>query len=724
MRNAALLIILALLGVPAAAAVTVHGTVHAATGEALPGVSVWIKGSALAVTTDAKGAFELSADSLPAVVVAYLGGFDAAEVHVVDDQVVSVTLKLSAITESVTVNARAPRADASSSFDIKSLDIIKTPGAQADLFRALQMMPGVAKVDEGAGLFVRGGDVSEVRVFLDGATIAHPFRYESPTGGQFGTVTPMLLEGVAFSTGGFSARFGNALSAVLDLRGLGRPSSSQLLLTGGLAGLSGRASLKGSDESGLRVSGNVTSTHLLFEVNGQPRQFDQTPGGFDLNGSAHYNSQAYGTLKFFAMTQSDHVGVELQKEGFDGFLHSSSRQAIGTASWKKTAGDWLLTSALGFDQYSRTTDAGVLDLRMTDRRLSWRFDALRGFGRALVRTGIDADGLSTLIAGIVSIRGGDFGGVSGTKTFNVDHRDAHSGAYVEIERPFGIVTPTLGVRVDHNRLIDGITIDPRANAAIALPRKQTLRIAWGIYHQSPSADYFDRGAPTRLDSMRAEHWILGWETGSIDGPLFARVEAYKKKYTSLPLDASGGGFTSDGYGDAHGIDIYLQKKWTRLELRGGASLLDAARRWTPSDQQQRFALPAGTWRPDFDIPRTLGVASILHATKTIDIGTNATYASGHPHTPIVGGEMTNYGYAPVYGAINSERLPPYIRADANVSYRSHIGSDFTVIYFAAVSNVTARENFSDYAYSTDYSRRTPIVSAHPRSFYFGFTIFR
>ena len=60
----------------------------------------------------------------------------------------------------------------------------------------------------------------------------------------------------------------------------------------------------------------------------------------DLDLSLHETSPTLGALKVFAMSQSDRVGVNIQKGSFDDFLHSSSRQTIVAASWKRVAGDW------------------------------------------------------------------------------------------------------------------------------------------------------------------------------------------------------------------------------------------------------------------------------------------------------------------------------------------------------------------------------------------------
>jgi hypothetical protein len=110
--------------------------------------------------------------------------------------------------------------DEASSLTLHSLDVYTTPGASADILRAIQTFPGVAAMDDGSGLFVRGGDVGETTILLDQATVVHPYKFESPTGGYFGTIPPFLVGGTYFSSGGFSARYGNALSGILAMESM------------------------------------------------------------------------------------------------------------------------------------------------------------------------------------------------------------------------------------------------------------------------------------------------------------------------------------------------------------------------------------------------------------------------------------------------------------------------------------------------------------------------
>src|SRR5262245_11191244 len=303
----------------------VSGVVTDPNGSRLDRVDVYVKGGLSSTATDPEGRFELAVQEEGTVtLVAFRHGFRAREVEVVADGAphrVDITLEVAGIAESVTVVA-TPLAPAPSDYNLRPLDVVQTPGSRADAFYALQTLPGVVAVDEGAGLFIRGGEVEELLVTLDGVTLFHPYRYETTTGGQAGTVEPFLLEGLSFSSGGFPARYGNSLSGVLELHGLRRPRDVFVAATAGLAAASARASVPLWKRGGLRFSGNKTFTRLLFAVNGSPRRFSRYPLGWDANVSAHYDSSLLGSFKLFGMRQNDDVGVEVERDAFTGFLES------------------------------------------------------------------------------------------------------------------------------------------------------------------------------------------------------------------------------------------------------------------------------------------------------------------------------------------------------------------------------------------------------------------
>ena len=93
---------------------------------------------------------------------------------------------------------------------LKPLDVVTTASALGDFVGALQTLPGTSTVAEDGRLFVRGGDAEETQIFIDGIRVFTPYSpttNNSPTRGRY---SPFLFDGIRFSTGGYSAEFGQA----------------------------------------------------------------------------------------------------------------------------------------------------------------------------------------------------------------------------------------------------------------------------------------------------------------------------------------------------------------------------------------------------------------------------------------------------------------------------------------------------------------------------------
>src|SRR5262249_23602676 len=150
-------------------------------------------------------------------------------------------------------------------------------------------------------LFVRGGDFTETRVFLNDAGLLTPVQLQSPSGTFTGTVDPFLLDGIFFSSGGFGARYGGALSGVAALRTLGWPTPTSATASAGLAVSGGAAALTLSPSFAVRVAGNRSNLDPMFRLNGTSRDYDPPPHGYDASGSAIYNYRPTGEIKLFAI---------------------------------------------------------------------------------------------------------------------------------------------------------------------------------------------------------------------------------------------------------------------------------------------------------------------------------------------------------------------------------------------------------------------------------------
>ena len=723
--RAAILLTLAGALYTTSAQLLVRGVVRDQSGAGVPHASVYLRDTDVFTTSGIDGAFELTAAVFTgATLVVVHAGFRAFEQPISLQSkpiTLDVVLEMESHADHVEVTGRGAGVEPDAAQKLASLDIYRTPGTDADPMRAVQMLPGVVKADEGAGLFVRGGDVSETATYLDRALLFHPYRYETPTGGFFGSVPPYLISGLSLSTGAFPARFGNALSGILELTGLDRPRQTSLTATLGLGALSASVALPLGDRMGLRFSGNQTLSPLLFAVNPGDQHFQTLPSGSDLNLSFYADSAGAGKFKISLFTNREQVGVESQEDAFTGLLDSASRNRLFSLNWEKPLGHWLIDATLSTGSYSESTRVGVLDLTSRDTGERIRIDLTRSSSGWLFRSGVEAERLGTVSQGAIPAHGGDLGGVQGTIAWSLDLSEWRAGGYAELEHSAGPVTINLGARLDRFQALRAWSADPRASVVYALPAKQRLRLAWGMYHQAPAPEYLNRvdGNPA-LRPMHAQHVVAGYSYGEESGPLYLRVEGYAKKYGSLPLEDAVLNFNDRGSGFARGVDFFLKlAPSSRWQGWAGYSYLQARRLYTPFDDFQRYEIPIAPYRPNFDIPNTIQLVAQHSLSESVSIGASFRVASGKPFTPIVGSFDTPEGFVPLYGAINSQRLPRYERLDSSLSKSYSVAKKVSMILFVGVTNVMNRKNVFAYAYSSDYSQHRPAEGSQGRAVYFG-----
>lgn len=94
---------------------------------------------------------------------------------------------------------------------------------QADLFRSLQLLPGVSGTNESSsGLFVRGGTPDQNLIMLNDI----PVYYVDHFYGFFSAFNPNAIDNVTMYKGGFGAEYGGRTSSVVDLSSTGKDLSS------------------------------------------------------------------------------------------------------------------------------------------------------------------------------------------------------------------------------------------------------------------------------------------------------------------------------------------------------------------------------------------------------------------------------------------------------------------------------------------------------------------
>ena len=110
--------------------------------------------------------------------------------------------------------------ESTSIYNLDFEEIRRAPGAVEDISRMLQIMPGVSPAnDQRNDLIVRGGSPAENLVTIDGIEIPNINHYptQGSSSGPIGMINVKFINNVDFSTGGFSARYGDKLSSVMNI---------------------------------------------------------------------------------------------------------------------------------------------------------------------------------------------------------------------------------------------------------------------------------------------------------------------------------------------------------------------------------------------------------------------------------------------------------------------------------------------------------------------------
>jgi hypothetical protein len=251
--------------------VTVSGTVKDATnGESLIGVNVFDKKNSKGSVTNNYGFFSYSFFDTDVELVFSYVGYESIVValNVEKDTLLNVELQQSGVlNEVVIVGQKADPIQESTLMGVVNVPIreIKNIPAlmgEVDIFKVLQLLPGVQSGAEGAsGLYVRGGSPDQNLVLLDGV----PVYNASHLFGFFSVFNADAINNVELIKGGFPARYGGRLSSVIDIT-MKEGNMKKFQGEGSVGLISSKLTLEGpivKDKTSFLLSGRRTYLDLI-----------------------------------------------------------------------------------------------------------------------------------------------------------------------------------------------------------------------------------------------------------------------------------------------------------------------------------------------------------------------------------------------------------------------------------------------------------------------------
>ena len=194
------------------------------TGESLTGVSIYEENTKAGTSSDVNGNYSLSLTEGEHFLTFSFIGYNKQIKTINLTKNVILEIKLSSSEnqlDDVVVSAKKPDENVTSTevstekLNIEQIKKIPIVMGETDIFKTIQMLPGINSVAEGrAGFIVRGGGLDQNLILMDGM----PLYYASHQRGLYSVFNAAAVSEMTVYKGGVPARFGGRSSAVLDVR--------------------------------------------------------------------------------------------------------------------------------------------------------------------------------------------------------------------------------------------------------------------------------------------------------------------------------------------------------------------------------------------------------------------------------------------------------------------------------------------------------------------------
>ena len=606
-----------------------------------------------------------------------------------DDIRLDFRLEISAL-EGEEVNVSAERIKFQQSIESSQIsldlrEINTVPGfIEADVFRTLQMLPGVQSGgDFSSALYVRGSTPDQNLIMLDGITIYNPYHL----GGIFSTFNTDAIKEADFHAGGFPARYGGRMGAILNV--INREGNTEKVTgSGNISLVTGKALIEGPlpKWKGMKGSWLLSGRRTYFDqfinlVTGTKGQFPyyfydyQFKTNLDLNENHRLTyTRFYGDdiLSFSASDQStnDIGGSSKNTYGVDWPWgnHTNGLTWRWIVSPKIVAKTFLASSRYRYDfdfyfdtketyidndstfQNSLAFDVVYKDIikdQTLETEIIWKAN-----DKHTITSGFQVKNINFELVNKFIITTPDT--TFTEKPLDMRNKTREMAAFIQDKWS---VTNNLklqgGLRLAHYNLHDTLYVEPRIGMKYNFSSDMSFKINWGRYHQflitanDPDENFrlidLWLGLPEDKPASVSDHTILGLEYFSPDDILY-RIETYYKDFDNLlslkqedvyseneddiQTTTMNEFWDTDAY--AYGLELLVKKSSGKFKGWIGYTYAKTFN-YTP---------PNGWYAPNHDRTHTLNIVSSIELPKwvsdNLEMNASLTASSGNPYTPIKG----------------------------------------------------------------------------------------
>ena len=725
--------------------VIITGKVINEKGNPVVYANVYLKDTFDGTSSDSNGEFifETYESGTQILIVSYIGYESYEFEHNFDEnQFFDISLKefITQANEVVITAGSFGASDDEKVIVLDPIDIVTVASSRGEISGALEALPGTQPQADKEGIYVRGGDASEAKQIVDGMLIQNPYFSDVPDIPQRGRFEPFDFKGTAFSQGGYSAQYGQALSAIVDLRTWSRFGDFNAN-TFGITPLSlsyGRAYGNDSTVCGLSIDytnmkyfQGFNNDSFLSDFIHNRTNFSSAPEGLEIktNYSKKFDK---GIYKYLGKYTDYSLGVSESEVGSNFDLNNNNTFLLTTYNGEITNKSNI---RLGLS-YSKNKNDAKANIVFEDSIYVFNADSYddlsqfravvtrKIFGKSKVSLGLHIFDQSSnffnyvfkdtvINDSIINIPNYEYTGMVDVEEFL---STAFTNLDMRLSKKFAINT---GVRYEHSKLLDKSSISPRFSTAYKIGPNSQVSYAYGQFFQTPeigfdqwyrnnNIDFVNHGI-SGLKFEKSVHHILNYEWSRKKETL--RFEIFDKQYSNLitlhsqdECDVNESFcvnyLSNDGYGYSRGAELF----WRYDQTSDGIGQ-DIWIAYSYLDSKRKFKQYSDAIIPSF--------ASNHKLTFIYKNGLKLSNGAGF-NSSLAITATTGYPYYDTWNNIPYESKP-YLSFDIGGSYLPNIDNGFMVIFFN-ISNPFGYRNSFGYNYKAyDMSQLDPPEEKLPSS---------
>lgn len=681
------------------------GKVQSADGLPMPGVSIRLKNLAFGTSTDANGQFRFTANvSGSQLIRASAVGYQTDSLQMMikgDSLLFNFTLhEDSHNLAGIQILNKRTLTEVNPDYTLGPIALVLTAGAAADVTAALQTYPGAAPAGNETGFFVRGGTAAETVVLFDGMLVKNAFGSRLPDLANRSRFSPFLFDKTTFSTNGYGAGAGQALSSVLtmDTRGVAPKSSTEFsLISLGL----GAAHTHRFKNSSLTLGGNYYNFSPYNSLVPQYTLWDKDPEQKQLSLDYKLKTSATGLVKVYTDYSDTKLSFKINNPNYAApdLLYNRNKNLYFNTNYQDYVNpNWKVFAGVSYNKTQESGQVNDVPYFQNDEVWHQKLSFSRKFrGNSLLNIGGEL---------YENSRGEGYAGMSRK------YSDVLAAGFAESELYFtDQLNLKSGLRLESSSYLKKMNLAPRMALYYQPDLKNKLVASYGIYYQKPDDSFLTQTAS--LDYEKSIQYAMEYELKVLFRIL--RVSAYLKDYQQLvkiktpvfsgfqaygpPLEIYD--FNNNGKGYARGFEVFWKDKQSvkLTEYYVSYSYLDTKRDYLDFESAAR---PSFAPKHTFNLVAMRGTADVhwqFSATYTFSSG-RSYY---NPLNKVFMGDKTQHNHNLSLGITH---LPGWIKGFSAFNLN--------------VNNILGLKNVYGYRYAYDGSRREAIFPPAKRSILLSF----